>query len=102
MSVRKVIESPLVQGVDEQIIYTLTTTPWGSSPGSISVVAKDATSALVDVSSTVLSGSASAVGDLIVLPKLKSLTEKHLYRIEVKFTCSSNVFETYFEVVAEL
>ena len=39
--IRKVKESPLVQGVDERIAYTLTTTPWGSSPSSPSVVVKD-------------------------------------------------------------
>jgi hypothetical protein len=60
---RKIIESPLKQGADEQIYYTLTTTPWGSSPTSVAVVLKNA--AGTDVSSTNLSGAASVSGDVI-------------------------------------
>jgi hypothetical protein len=100
--IREAAESPLVQGVDEQIIYTLTTTAWGSSPGTITVAAFDVTGGgETDVSATVLSGTASAVGDVITLKKLKSLTAGKVYRVEVKFTCGSNVFECYFIVEAE-
>lgn len=91
---REVRESPVEQGADEQIAYRLTTTPWGSSPGSVAVAAYDITeNARTDVSSTVLSGSASVNGDVITLPVLKSLTAEHVYRVEIKFTCSGNVFE---------
>ena len=34
-SIREVKESPLPQGIDERIAYTLTTTPWGSNPGTL-------------------------------------------------------------------
>ena len=98
---REVVEGRLAQGVDEQIAYTITTTPWGSSPGTLSVKAYDVTSSLTDVSTTVLSGAASAVGDVITTPTVKSLTEAHLYRIEVKFTCAGNIYECYFEIHAE-
>lgn len=98
---REVVEGRLVQGVDEQIAYMITTTPWGSAPGTISAKAYDVTTALTDVSATVLSGAASAVGDVITTPVVKSLTEAHLYRIEVKFTCSTNIYECYFEIHAE-
>ena len=50
---RRVKESPLYQGVDEQIAYTLTITLWGNSPTSVSVVMKNAAGA--DVSATYLS-----------------------------------------------
>jgi hypothetical protein len=96
---REVIEGKQEQGIDEEIVYSITTTPWGSSPTSIVVTAYDFTSGeYTDVSATVLSGSANAVGDVITLPKLQDLTENHKYRIEVKFTCSGNVFEPYFIV----
>ncbi len=99
---RTVREGVQAQGIDEQTIYTVTTTPWGSTPTSVTVVAKDESAANQDVSSTVLSGTASVNGDVITLPVLKSLTQGHQYRIEVKFTCSGNVFECFFEVQAEL
>lgn len=101
MAIREVVEGRLVQGVDEQITYTVTTTPWGSIPGSIAVKAYDASNDLLDVSSTVLSGTASAVGDVITTPLVKALTEGHVYRVEVKFTSGNNVFECWFEVQAE-
>ena len=102
MTSRRVKEGTQVQGVDEQIVYSLTTTPWCSLPASIAVVAKDKTVDLADVSATVLSGAASANGDVISLPTLSGLTKDHTYRIEVKFSAGGNTFEAYFEVAAEL
>jgi len=99
---REVKEGEQLQGADEQIVYTLTTTNWGSSPGTVSVVAKDMTNAETDVSTTVLSGSATVVADVITLPVLKSLTRDHRYRVEVKFTCGTSIFEAYFYVLAQL
>lgn len=99
---REVKEGTLSQGVDEQVYYKLTTTPWGSTPTSIAVTAYSLSAgAHTDVTSTVLSGSASATGDVITLPKMASLTLGTLYRVEVKFTVSSNVFEAFFYVQAE-
>lgn len=97
---REVIGGKRVQGIDESIAYTLTTTPWGSTPTSISVKAYE-TPAMTDVSATVLSGSASVTGDVITLPLLGNLVEGQEYRVEVKFTCSGNIFEAYFFVEAE-
>ncbi len=99
---RQIIEGRLIQGVDERIVYTLTTTPWGSDPTGIQVKAYDTTAnAKTDVSATVLAGQPSATGDVITLPMLIGLTDGHLYRIEVLFVCSGNTFEAYAEVLAE-
>lgn len=99
---REIVEGKQVQGIDESIAYTVTTTPWGSSPVSVSVKAYDITGpAYTDVSSTVLSGAASVSGDVITTPVLTALTEDHRYRVEVKFTCSGNTYEAYFFVDAE-
>ena len=98
---REVREGRMPQGVDEQIAYRITTTPWGTSPSSPAVVAKDRSAADSDVSATVLSGSPSVAGDVVTTPLVRSLTEGHLYRIEVRFTCSGNVFEAWFEVMGE-
>lgn len=98
---REVSEGKRYQGVDEQIVYTLTTTQWGSSPTSPSVAAYDVTNNEATVTSTVLSGSASVSGDVITLPTLKSLTLGHVYRVEVQFTSGGSVFEAYFYVEAQ-
>jgi hypothetical protein len=100
---REVKESSMRQGVDERIAYTLTTTPWGSTPTSITVVAKDvSTTTTTDVTTTVFpTNSPSASGDIITLSLLRDLTVDHIYRIEIKFTCSGNIFETYCIIYAE-
>lgn len=90
---RRIAESPLYQGEDEEVIYNIRATPWGSSPTNISVVVKDSGGS--DVTSTVTTGSASVVGDVITLPKIHSLTDGEDYRVEVKFTVSGNVFEAW-------
>lgn len=93
----------MLQGVDESIAYTLTTTQWGTSPGTISAKVYDITGgARTDVTSTVMpTNSPSAVGDIITLSALKLLTAEHAYRVEVKFTCSGNIFEAYCIIYAE-
>jgi len=101
MTNRAIRESPVTQGEDEIISYTLTTTPWGSSPSSVSVVVYDvtgatSTAAWTNVTATVMPvNSPSVVGDVITLSPLKLLTDGHIYRLEIRFTCGGNVFETY-------
>lgn len=98
---RTIEEGLLIQGEDESIAYKLDVSAVGSSPTSPSVVVKDATAGGTDVTSTVMpSGSPSVTGDVITLPPLKLLTADHSYIIEVQYTISGNVFETYFHVRA--
>lgn len=93
---REIVQSPLNQGADEQIAYTLTTTPWGSSPTSVAVTLFSYSgTAYTDVSSTLLSGTASVSGDIITLPKVINLVADTRYRLEIKFTSGSNIFEPY-------
>lgn len=96
---RKIKESPLHQGADEKIAYTLTTTPWVSSPTSPVVVLKN--EAGTDVSSTNLSGTASATGDVITTPLVQSVTPGAKYRLEVKFTVGSGIYEAWADVYGE-
>lgn len=99
---REVIESPLLQGTDEQIAYQLTTTPWGGTPTSVAVTCYDITTGTrTDVSSTNLTGSATVAGDVITCPILKSLTAGSTYRLEIKFTSGGNIWEAYAAVRAE-
>jgi hypothetical protein len=89
-----------MQGEDEEIAYLLTTTPWGSTPGTIVVKLYEGNDR-TDVSATCLSGAASALADVITTPVVKSLTAGLQYRLEIKFTCSGNIFEAYCHINAE-
>jgi hypothetical protein len=96
---RDITQGRQSQGADEQIIYSLTTTAWGSTPTNVTVKAYDLTNASADVTATVLSGAASVTGDVITLPTLKSLTAGRIYQIEVLFTAGGSIFELPFVVV---
>ena len=97
---RKFKESPLYQGTDEQIAYRLTTTPWGSSPTSPTVVIKDQNG--VDVSSACLSGIPSVSSDYITTPLVVSLVPGIKYRLEIKFNISDNIVEAWGEIWGEI
>ena len=101
MTNRKIKESPLSQGEDESITYTLTTTPWGTSPTGVAVKVFDVTDAQAtadweDVTATVMPVNSPAVNaDVITLSPLEALTDGKIYRIEISFTCGTSTFETY-------
>ena len=106
--IRQVIQSPIDQGADEDIVYQITTTPWGSSPGSSSAKIysyagddENDTASYTDVTSTNMTGAASESGDVVTLPAIDALVAGSKYRVEVQFTCSGNVFEPYFWIHAE-
>lgn len=101
MTTRKLC-GPIPQGEVEEITYAFYTTVWGSSPSNPVVKVYDITDGTrEDVSDVVLSGTSSINGDLITLPKVKSLTPGKIYRIEVQFSAEGDVFETYFDIHAE-
>jgi hypothetical protein len=95
---REIIESPWTQGQAESQVHTLTTTPWGSNPTSITV--KIFLNG-VDVSSTCLTGSPSVVGDVITLPAVHSLAVDTEYRLEVTFTCNGSENVAYAKIYGE-
>ena len=97
---RAVKESPLTQGVDESIAYTVTTTPWGSTPTSVAVKLYEGADR-TDRTSTMLTGTASVSGDIITCPYVSGLTANTYYLLEVKFTVSGNVEETHLIILAE-
>ena len=100
---RQVLESPLVQGVDETIIYSIRTTPWGAGPGSVAVEVYDVTGGdYTDVTSSVVTGSPSVLGDVITLPQIGNLEENKVYKVEVYFEAGSQEFECYFLIEGEL
>lgn len=100
---RAVKESPQPIGEDEVLKFSLTTTPWASSPASVSVVAKDITTDnWTVVTSTILSGSASATGDVITWPSIQTVTAGHKYRVECKWTSGSSTYKCYLILEAEV
>lgn len=101
MSILEVIQGLQEQGEDEKLSHKITTTNWASNPTSTAVVAYDETANNDDVTSAVYpTNSPSESGDIITLSLLRNLTVGHTYRIEVKFTVGSNIYECYFKVKA--
>ena len=102
-SSRRAIQGRQPQGVGEEIAYTLTTTPWGASPTSVSLTVRDVTDAQpgADVTATVAPGSCTVAGDVITTPLIKSLTVAHVYRVELAFRCGAQKFVAWFELEAE-
>ena len=94
----EVVEGIQPQSADEEVIYSLTTTPWGSNPTNVSVKAYEVDTEN-DVTSTVFPiNSPSVNGDVITLSPLKDLTRNKTYRIEIKFTSGGSILECYFKV----
>jgi hypothetical protein len=96
---RRIRESPLRQGVDEEIVYHLTTTPWGGTPSSPAVKLYD--SAGADVSSTYLVGSASVSGDIVNTPTVKNFTVALNLQLEIKFTTGGDILEAWSALIVE-
>ncbi|KKK82638.1 hypothetical protein LCGC14_2801380 [marine sediment metagenome] len=97
-NILEIAEGLQFQGSDERIAYTITTTNWVSSPTSPVVVAFEV-GTNQDVTSTVFpSNSPSVSNDVISLSLLRELTQGAEYRIEVKFTVSSSIYECFFLV----
>ena len=100
---REVKESPLYQGEDEQIAYSLTTTPWVSTPASPSVKIFSIKGGVkTDTSTTNLSGSASATGDVITTPLVKSLVNGTQYRMEIQWTSGGDTWEAWATIVGQM
>lgn len=98
---REVNESPLEQGADERVAYSLTTTPWGASPSAVVVTLwEEQGRTWTDVSSTKLSGSPSVTGDVIMSPMVQSLTPGNRYRLECTFTAGGQTWEPYLIIEA--
>ena len=96
---RQTVQSPLKQGEDETIAYTITTTPWASSPTSVAAKIysfNPVNSSYTEVTSARMTGSPSVTNDVITLPAISGLTDGTRYRVEVQFTVSGNIYEPWF------
>lgn len=102
MSNLREFRGPDEQGIDEEITYWFSTSPWnpdGLTPSAASCkvyTVNQTTGALTDVTATVMpTNSPTISGMLITLSPLKALTVDNRYRVEVKFTIGGNVLEAY-------
>ena len=102
VSIREVVEGIQYQGEDERIIYTINTDAVGDGPTSPILTVKDESNDFADVTSAVAGGSASAVGNIITLPVIHSLTAGKFYRCEVKFDLGGNEMEPFFRIRGEM
>jgi hypothetical protein len=96
---REVIESPMEQGLEEVISYSLDTTPWGGAPSAPECTVYDVTDRdRIDITEDVMPTNEPVVDEddpnTIILSPLRDIEEKK-YRVEVKWTSSGNVFEAY-------
>jgi len=103
MTTREIVQGLQYQGADESILYTLTTTNWGSSPTTTSaaIFTDNGDGTYTDVTSTKMPGSTSVAGDVITLPAILGLVAGTMYRVEVKFTISGSIFEAFAYVMGE-
>ena len=98
---REVVEGPQYQGEDEEIIWTVDISNWGTQPTDISVVVKDEDGNDVTATTTTGSPSSANLGQYINCPTIHSLTAGTQYRVEVKFTAQGQVWECYFILICE-
>jgi hypothetical protein len=96
---RKVTESPIGQGADEEVYYRFAFANWGT-PSSPTVVIKDSDG--TDQSSTCLTGSPVVATTYVTTPKVHSLTAGEVYRLECKATISGSVLEAWCEIQGEV
>jgi len=81
-------------GENEAPVFTLTTTPWGSSPTGLSLTIEDLSNNETDVTSTLTDGSdPTATGDIVTLPQISGWKRGHRYRVRVAFTAGGTDWE---------
>lgn len=100
-SVREVIGSPVEQGVDESIRYTIDVSRVGVAPTNPSCLIKDLSDSSTDVTGDVATGTPSVVGSIIYTPYIADLVDKHVYRVEVLYELGNNLIENYFVIHAK-
>lgn len=94
-----IIENPIYQLTNEQVVYDLDTYPWGGSPTSPALKIFDKSGA--DVTSSVTTGSFSVNGDILTLPKIQNLAvSSSPYMMLIEFTTGVNRFSPWSEIRA--
>ncbi len=88
------------QGEDEEVAYSVDTTPWGGYDSDEAVTLLDGNG--VDVSVAHLAGAASVVGEVITTPLVTALIPGIKYTLQILWVCGANTFEAYCYVIGEV
>ena len=101
LKTREAEESPIVQGENESIAYTIDITKWGDTPTNITMKVEDSDG--TDVTATTTTGSITTpTTTTILLKELYNLDTQSEYRVEVQFDITSvGTAEMYFRVIGE-
>jgi hypothetical protein len=101
-NIREIKEGLQYIGEDETIVFTLTTTPWGSDPSAATAKIYEVVGdTLSNVTTACMAGGTTTSGDVITLPAISGCTAGTDYRVEILFVCAGNTFEAFAELKAE-
>lgn len=95
---REVLEGIQVQGVNESILWSVDTSPWGGTPTSPSHDIFDIEDMSTSLKATLMPGTPSVSGDNVVLPALSGISTDVTYIVTVRFATGGNTLEGYFRV----
>lgn len=84
----ELLESPILQSPSGDITYSLDVSDYGDTPTNTSVTAFNLSSG-DNVSTVVLSGTTSVLGNVITFPNVSSLLLNYLYKLQINFTITS-------------
>jgi hypothetical protein len=99
--IREMPGSPYPIGIDEEVQFSINFANWGGDPSSPSTKLYDIHDEFTDVSSTMLSGSASESGDIVTTPTIKLLEENVSYMMITQVTISGQKMSCYGILEAE-
>jgi len=99
---REVEESPIRQGVDEKISYSFDWEILGTPTNPVVKLYDITDGEYTDVTSTKLLGLPSIFENLVLTPKVKSLTNKKHYSLECMADINGNTLETYCHIICEI
>lgn len=99
---REVLDGLQFQGVDESVLYSVDTLPWGGSPTGVSHDVFDEEDYATSLKSLLMPGSPTVATNVINLPALSGLSAGKIYRVFIDFTIAGSGLQGYFRVQGEL
>lgn len=94
-------QGTIYQSKGEEIVYSINVpSTWTKTVNTASAKIYDQTG--TDLTSSLMTGAATVAGQVVSLPRVKSLTDGIKYTVRVSFTdASSQVFEAFFYVMCQ-
>jgi hypothetical protein len=92
---REVVEGLQVQGANETVTYTIDVANWTDTPASPSATVLNLSAGSTDVTADTTTGSESVSDTTITLPRIHSLTNGDMYRVNVEFTSGNDTLELF-------